>query len=135
MLFGGSIFPSSIQLLCSRQSSPLFSVAEDGLGEKNEKLREKVQKCVSLSPSSAPTGFCVEFERKLEKRLPRTHSSALPFHPLTYFHSHIFYSAVFSRLPAHTNKNVCKCAHAGDTDKLADRVRITGIKEVGCAEF
>lgn len=107
MLFGGSISPSSIQLLCSRQSSPLFSVAEDGPGEKKtKKLREKVQMCVSLSPSSAPAGFYAEFERKLEKRLPRTHSSALPFHPLTYFHSHIFYSGCLLGVTC-THKHKC----------------------------
>lgn len=112
-LYDGLISVSSIQFLCSRQSSLIFSVTEvrrRGFGE------EKVQKCFSRSPSSAPECFYGEFERKLENRLPRIHSSALPFHPLTSFHSHISRSVVFSRFRAHTSTSTCKCVHAGDPD-------------------
>lgn len=87
-------FPSPIQILCSRQSSHLFSVSEDRLGEK--KSRQKVQKCISLSPSSAPASFFGEYERKLEKRLARTHSSALHLlssHILSF--THFFYFLLF----------------------------------------
>lgn len=52
--------------------------------------KKKSKSANLFPPSSAPAGFYGEFERKQEMRLPRTHSSALPFHPLTFCHSHKF---------------------------------------------
>lgn len=76
----------------------IISFRSDGKTTSEKTEEKKVQKCTSVSPSSAPAGFYAEFERKQEKRLPRLHSSSLPFHPLTSVHSKIFFhSAVFSR--------------------------------------
>lgn len=124
------ICPSSTRLLSSRQTALLFSVTKRQtkrpLGEK----KKKVQKRFSRSPSSAPAAFYGEFERKPEKRLPRTHSSALPFHPLASFSfKRFFIRPGFSRLQTRMWGN----AYTQDTRaNIAEHVWITGRKKVGC---
>lgn len=80
--------------------------------------KKKVQKCSTLSPSSAPAGFQGEFKRKLEKRLPRTSSSAHPPPHSPFILSHSFIHTFFLKNPAVFSRWIYLCKHsfASDSD-------------------
>lgn len=100
-------------LLCPLSS--FVPTSQRRLWERKLNSKRNAQEVVVSFPLLCSAGIYGVFEKKPEKRLPRRYS-ALPFHPLTSSHSHIFHSAVFSGFRVHTNMYVCKCAHTGDTD-------------------